>query len=234
MEIKTITERLRENVLMGKTTLREASEELFKYGHTPFVKDDKETALYLGIAKHIKMVEGKNQIPESINEDTLYVWRNWNQEGALWYEGAKTIHNYIDIRHEADTHHHHDVFYAFSDKQFIEGLREIGIIDHDIPMSEAKEICKDKVFSIGCGGFATKEGYKDMVAYINAISERITKECCPQEVYLYEYNNHECMIDWDGDDRAMEVCLLYWSTDVCKTIKRYNRNTSVDDLAKKN
>ncbi|MCQ2222813.1 MAG: hypothetical protein MJZ35_03380 [Bacteroidaceae bacterium] len=51
--------------------------------------------------------------------------------------------------------------------------------------------------------------------------------------YIEEYNNHECMIDWDGDDNAMAVCLLYWSEDVCKCIKRYNENHSVEEINKR-
>jgi hypothetical protein len=37
----------------------------------------------------------------------------------------------------------------------------------------------------------------------------IPKECDPQEVYFYEYNNHECMIAWDGDKEAYDLIVGY-------------------------
>lgn len=46
------------------------------------------------------------------------------------------------------------------------------------------------------------------------------KECDPQEVYFYEYNNHECMIAWDGDKEAYDLIVGYWGEEVAKTIKR--------------
>lgn len=44
-----------------------------------------------------------------------------------------------------------------------------------------------------------------IAAYIQAwrdAEKQIAKECKPQEVYFYEYNNFECMYDWDGDANA--------------------------------
>ena len=48
----------------------------------------------------------------------------------------------------------------------------------------------------------------------------IPKECDPQEVYFYEYNNHECMIAWDGDKEAYDLIVGYWGEEVAKTIER--------------
>lgn len=61
---------------------------------------------------------------------------------------------------------------------------------------------------------------------------RIKNECDPQEVYFYEYNNHECMISWDGDLEAIRLIIDTWGKDVAATIKRYNANSSIEDIAK--
>ena len=52
--------------------------------------------------------------------------------------------------------------------------------------------------------------------------KQIPTECDPQEVYFYEYNNHECMFAWDGDKEAVEIIIRHWGKDVAKSLKRYN------------
>ena len=61
---------------------------------------------------------------------------------------------------------------------------------------------------------------------------KIRSECNPQEVYVYEYNNHECCIDWDGDLNAIRIIATVWGEDVARTIKRKNACYPIDSIFK--
>ncbi len=91
-----------------------------------------------------------------------------------------------------------EMFFAFSDKQFQEG----------------KEKMKGKkILDGGAGAFGTKEGFEELKSFAKRIKERIKKECDPQEVYQYEYNNHEC--GYTGDDtEALEIVKYYFGNKV--------------------
>lgn len=59
--------------------------------------------------------------------------------------------------------------------------------------------------------------------YIATYDERakqIPKECDPQEVYFYEWNNHETMYSWDGDYEAIKIILEYFGMEAAMSITR--------------
>lgn len=67
-------------------------------------------------------------------------------------------------------------------------------------------------------------GKKDSIenlqkAYDN-LNERVKNECNPQEVYFYEYNNHECQFGWSGDKEPMEIIKSIWGEEIANTIER--------------
>ena len=68
--------------------------------------------------------------------------------------------------------------------------------------------------------FGTKDGLAAFFKFYDDSRAAIPKECDPQEVYFYEYNNHECMIAWDGDKEAYDLIVGYWGEEVAKTIER--------------
>lgn len=99
-----------------------------------------------------------------------------------------------------------ECFFAFSTKQYNEAIAE-------------KQLEGKKIYSADYGMYGTKEGLEETFAFYKGLSARISKECSPQEVYNYEFDNHEC--DYQGDDReAMEICLEYFSADECSKIER--------------
>jgi len=58
----------------------------------------------------------------------------------------------------------------------------------------------------------------------------IFHECDPQEVYCYEYNNHECCIAFDGDIEAIRLVAGIWGVETAKTIKRRSAFYRVEEL----
>lgn len=83
-------------------------------------------------------------------------------------------------------------------------------------IKDGDKICQDK----DTGAFGTKDGLAAFFKFYDDSRAAIPKECDPQEVYFYEYNNHECMIAWDGDKEAYDLIVGYWGEEVAKTIER--------------
>jgi len=132
-------------------------------------------------------------------------------EGGLVWKNAKTLKRYKELSEQ-----HAPAkgwFAAFSDKQFSEGLSDL------ISKGEAKS--KEDIKSFGCGVFGTREGLKAMVDFYRERDKRIAEECDPQEVYCVEFNNHECMIAYDGDLEAMRLCIDLFGADRCQSLKRF-------------
>lgn len=136
----------------------------------------------------------------------------------------KTLKRYRELTDEqsnVDTKKF-DVFFAFSNEQFEKGLKGIR------PLAEG-----EKLVSIGGGGFATKDGAKRLFEFYESIDAKIKAECDPQEVYFYEYNNHESQISWNGDLEAIKIILSLFGEEAARKIKRYNASMSVANLVRK-
>lgn len=73
-------------------------------------------------------------------------------------------------------------------------------------------------------------GIYNMFKHFDAINELIKTECNPQEVYFFEYNNHECMYSYEGDEPAIQLIIDYWGADVARTIVRIDGATPIDEL----
>lgn len=101
-----------------------------------------------------------------------------------------------------------ECFFAFSDEQLAKGKAE------KIP--EGK-----KIFSGGMGLYGTREGIDKLLAFYDSISEQIGKECDPQEVYNYEFNNYECGYLHD-DTEAIKLVVSYFGEERAAKVKRRN------------
>lgn len=103
---------------------------------------------------------------------------------------------YGEIKNEAYKIEHVEVFYAFSNEQFEEGMKII-------PAGE-------EVFKGFVGGqFGTKKGLFKLMSDLEENDEKIRAECTPQEIYNYEYDNHECGYTED-DSEALEIVECYF------------------------
>ncbi len=145
----------------------------------------------------------------------LEVYTNWDQEGAICMRNPKTIDRYKEIMKEEPDSDKYGIFWAFSDRQFEEG------VDRMIEKGLFKK--GEKVYSIGAGGYGVnKKLIDDFFVFYKNRRKRAADECDPQEVYLYEYNNHECMIDWDGDKAAYDIIVSMYGEEVANGVKRFS------------
>ena len=123
-------------------------------------------------------------------------------------------HEYLDQEPDMDAL---GVFFAFSNEQLAEGLKK-----HN-PNQDKKYLKFDY------GMFATKEGYQQVHEFYANRSKEIIENCTPQEVYNYEFVNHEC--DWEGDDdEAIIIVLDYFGIERTKEVKRKHGYTDLEQL----
>lgn len=104
--------------------------------------------------------------------------------------------SYENIKREGRTYDNPKLFCAFSDEQFAKGLAKLGV----------KEEC---VVAGGCGCYGTQEGFEEQTAFFEGLEERIRKECTPDEIYKYEWWNHECGYTYE-DDEALKIVRYYF------------------------
>lgn len=146
---------------------------------------------------------------------------DWENDGHLILSNAKTLDIYHALNEERRTCDlkRFDMFCAFTDEQFEKGAASIR------PLREG-----EKYVHYGAGIFGTRDGIKSYLAYSRDINDRIAKECDPQEVYCYEYNNFESCINYEGDLDAIRVIRDIFGIDVAHRIKRMNAFYDLDDL----
>ena len=101
--------------------------------------------------------------------------------------------------------------FAFSNEQYEEERKRLvskGFLKED-----------DELFSGPGGSIGTKEGFHAFVHFADEKDAKIAKECDPQEVYIYEWENHECMY---GDEwRAFAIVERIFGKERASKIKRF-------------
>lgn len=157
----------------------------------------------------------------------LKYYRDWdNSEGGIVMLNPQTIERYKEIRNGHPDCDEYGVFFAFSREQFdeaVERLTKAGKIDEGSQIQYHPHVS---------GLYGTREAIRAYLDYYMNRNKAIPTDCDPQEVYFYEYNNHESMYDWDGDLEAMRLVIRYWGVDVAKKIKRYNAAKTVEQITK--
>jgi hypothetical protein len=99
-----------------------------------------------------------------------------------------------------------DCFFAFSKSQY-----EEAIIKHNL---------QDKKILRADGGlYGTQEGISKLYEDYENISKEITETCEPQEVYDYEFFNHECSYV-GSDEEAIKLVVSYFGDEKAKDVKR--------------
>ena len=115
---------------------------------------------------------------------------------------------YQDIKEKAYKMKQPGVFYAFSNKQFVEGLIREGYIDEGQTYEDFKKK-GIKIYADGHGGYGTKEALDNRFKKYLEIDKEIKENCTPEEIFQYEYHNHEC--GYTGDySEALELTNEYF------------------------
>lgn len=109
----------------------------------------------------------------------------------------------------------HECFFAFSPSQYNEGVAKHNLYDK-------------KLYRTGAGLIGTYEGIKAFEKFYDDQATQIANECDPQEVYDYEFGNHEC--GYVGDDaEAIEIVVEYFGKEKAELVKRrYARKSIVE------
>lgn len=161
----------------------------------------------------------ENTTTRTANGVTYY--QDWEQEGHIVIINPQTTALYHQLKYEQQPPAG-DYFYAFSQEQFDRAVKDKHLEDAVI------------VHPSGCPGlYGTSKAIADLEAYYVSVAERIKNECNPQEVYLYECNNHEYMYNWDGDEEALLVIIRYWGEDVARTVHRVRANYSIEEIVER-
>jgi hypothetical protein len=109
-----------------------------------------------------------------------------------------------------------ECFFAFGNDQFKEGKEKAGIVDK-------------KIFDGGHGLYGTQEGIKKLFDDYDKIDQEIADNCNPQDVYDYEFTNHECSYTND-DESAIKIVVGIFGKEKAKEVKRHFGYIEIDKL----
>lgn len=120
-------------------------------------------------------------------------------------ESPKPIDPYVQEYLDLQKKHQEElsefpIAYAFSDKQLQEALKELG--------ATKEECCT----YLGCGDVMRKVDvpkFKEMSRrHVDEIREAMQDEDFAESAFLYEMDNHEYAINWDGDDEVLAALCM--------------------------
>lgn len=107
-----------------------------------------------------------------------------------------------------------ECFFAFSNAQFHEGKKKAEIEDK-------------KILDGGLGLYGTQEGIQKLHDAYKSIDQEVAENCNPQDVYDYEFNNHECSYT-NTDDEAILIVIHIFGKEKAKTVKRKFSYTEIE------
>lgn len=148
---------------------------------------------------------------EYFNIGNLQCYKDWDCEGSIAMVNSKTIDRYNEIKNEQFDFEKHGAFFAFSQEQFDEQKKAL------IKKGYLKE--SDKLYRGKLGMIGPKEAMIAFEKFADEQAAKIAKECDPQEVYIYEWNNHECM--FGNEESAYYLIAAYFGDERASKIKRF-------------
>lgn len=146
----------------------------------------------------------------------------YSESGAIRMINPKTINRYHELKAEQPKSENYGVFFAFSEEQFEKGRKSLVSRGY---LKEGEKVC-----SAGMGMYGTQSEIERYLDFYAERSKKITAECDPQEVYFYEWNNHECMISYD-DDEVVKIIIGYFGKDAAHKLHRVGGGTPTNVLA---
>lgn len=101
----------------------------------------------------------------------------------------------------------HRVFFAFSNEQLEEGMKECGYKEYS------------EIRHGGSGVYGSPEALRSFLAEYDNRAQRVAEECDPQKVYDYEFSNHECELVYSDED-AIEIVMDIFGQERARQVKR--------------
>ena len=170
----------------------------------------------------METIERNGYTYEVCEANGVKYYQDWERsEGGIYMVEPKTINRYHELKAEHPKSEDYGVFFAFNKEQFKQGYN--GLVRRGF-IKEGEKICSGVAGMYGSS--------KEIDRYLKFYEEREVRqkaECNPQEVYFYEWNNHECM--FGGDDDAMKVVISIFGNEVAHTIHRVYAGTPTNVLA---
>lgn len=158
---------------------------------------------------------------ETMTVNGVTYYQDWEKsEGGIYMVKPKTINRYMKIKGEHPREEAYGVFFAFSKEQFQEGYKSL------VRRGYVKD--GEKITSGAMGIYGTADEIVRFFDFYNERNKRIAKECDPQEVYFYEWNNHECM--FGDDDDVVKLIADYFGKEAAHKIHRVGRGTATNIL----
>lgn len=121
----------------------------------------------------------------------------------------------------------HECFFAFSKEQFQQGVKNNHLED---------ALAQGRIKSGGAGLYGTLEGLRRLHDdYLRIEVEQrealVAAGVTPQDAYLAEYDNYECMYHWDGDIDALRRTAFWFGINALRRIHRRGYNCiSIDEV----
>lgn len=144
-----------------------------------------------------------------------------NNDGYVRMAGATTIDRYKALKYDEQPPCG-NYFWAFDRKQLAAGymrLKESGAVSEP-----------NQLVNAGGGLFGTPKAIDNLRMWEIKRGARIADECDPQEVYLYEYNNYESFISWDGDLEPIMIIISIWGYEVAQKIERLSATRTIEQI----
>lgn len=158
----------------------------------------------------------------SVNTDRGELLYRINGNESITMKNARTLDRYWELYNLQPTTADRSVFFAFGQKQFDEAMekkKKSGLIADG-----------EKIYSGGAGLYGTHSGITSFLRFYDEKDKLIKAECDPQEVYFFEYNNHESFYSWEGDLETMKIIFRIWGEDVARKIVRYSAVYSIENI----
>lgn len=165
-------------------------------------------------------------ITTTTTEQKAYITRDWDNDGFIEIHNAKTLDTYHNLKYGTEPDiNKYGVFFAFNKEQFEEGYNKLVKAGY---IKDGEKVTRGYYGMFGV--FSEMLRYMDW--YKNKDKE-IAELCDPQEVYWYEWRNHECNIDWDGDKPAMEHVINIFGIERARKIRRMRALYEIDEIISK-
>lgn len=159
-------------------------------------------------------------------EQKAYITRDWDNDGFIEIHNAKTLDTYHNLKYGTEPDiNKYGVFFAFNKEQFEEGYNKLVKAGY---IKDGEKVTRGYYGMFGV--------FEEMLRYLDWYKNKdkqIAELCDPQEVYWYEWRNHECNIDWDGDKPAMEHVINIFGIERARKIRRTRALYEIDEIISK-